>query len=47
MIKFMCGDDDSVDIATADLKAYAESFMKKIGMTDAEIEAIRNNLVEG
>ncbi len=46
MIKFMCGDDESIDITTADLKAQAEAFMKKIGMKDEEIEALRNKLVK-
>ena len=46
MIKFVCGDDDSVDITTADLKAYAESFLKKTGLSDEELVKLAERLVE-
>ncbi len=46
MIKFVCGDDDSVDITTADLKAYAESFLKKTGLSDEKLVKLAERLVE-
>ena len=39
MIRYIVN-DDSVDITTADLSAYARSFLLSIGMTDAEIDAV-------
>ncbi len=39
MIRYIVN-DDSVDITTADLSAYARSFLLSIGMTDAEIDAL-------
>jgi hypothetical protein len=46
MIKFVCGDDDSVDITTADLKAYAESFLKKTGLSDEELVKLAERLID-
>lgn len=38
MIRYIVN-DDSVDITTADLSAYARRFLGSVGMTDAEIDA--------
>ncbi len=39
MIRYIVN-DDSVDLATADLSVYARSFLLSVGMTDAEIDAV-------
>lgn len=46
MIKFVCGDDDSVDITTADIKTYAESFLKKTGLSDEELVKLAERLID-
>ena len=38
--------DDTVDIKTADLSAYAEKYLQKAGMSSEEIEAFRRRLTE-
>jgi hypothetical protein len=39
MIRYIVN-DDSVDLATADLSVHARSFLLSVGMTDAEIDAV-------
>jgi hypothetical protein len=46
MIKFMCGDDESIDITSADLKAFASDFLKKTGLTDEELSKLSERLLK-
>lgn len=45
-LRMITGSSDSTDLAKADLVAAARRYMKRIGLSDAECEALRSNLAK-